>query len=115
MTNRVTMIDRAIDWLRNGLAVVGLVTIGYCALSYRQTGSATVKAAGYGGDVEFQLTGVNETSSLLVYQPSAKAVYVYRGATVGNGTLQCSYKYVLSSPGEAIQRVNCPPGSAFPH
>jgi hypothetical protein len=66
------------------------------------------------GDVEFQLTGVNETSSLLVYQPSNKTVYVYRGATTGNSMVQCSFKYLLGAPGAAIQRVSCPVGSALP-
>jgi hypothetical protein len=61
----------------------------------------------------FQMTGVNETSSLLVYQPESRSVYVYKGATLGNSTVQCSYKFVLSTPGGAIQRVNCPVGSAF--
>lgn len=96
-------------WLRNALAILGVLAIGYWLGSGR-----AVKAASYSGDVEFQLTGVSETSSLLLYQPSTKTVYVYRGATLGNSTLQCSYKYLLSSPGGAIQRVNCPAGSALP-
>jgi hypothetical protein len=96
-------------WLRNALAILGVLTIGYWLGSSR-----AVKAASYSGDIEFQLTGVNETSSLLLYQPSTKTVYVYRGATVGNSTLQCSYKYLLNAPGAAIQRVNCPAGSAIP-
>jgi len=96
-------------WLRNTLAILGVLAIGYWLGSSR-----TVKAASYSGDVEFQLTSVNETSSLLLYQPSTKTVYVYRGATVGNSMLQCGYKYLLNAPGAAIQRVNCPAGSALP-
>jgi len=102
------MLKRTKEWLRNLLAVAGLLAIGFWL------GNASSVKAANGGDVQFQLTGVNETSSLLVYQPSSKTVYVYRGATVGNANLQCSFKYVMNSPGEAIQRVNCPPGSAFP-
>ena len=99
--------EQAKGWLRNALAMVGVLAIGYWLGS-----AGTVKASN--GDVEFQLTGVNETSSLLVYQPSQRAVYVYRGATVGNSTLQCSYKYLLGTPGGAVQRVNCQAGSALP-
>jgi hypothetical protein len=101
---------KATEWVRNLLAIAGLLALGYWLGS-----SSRVQAASYSGsDVEFQLTGVNETSSLLVYQPGTKTVYVYRGATVGNSTLQCSYKYQLGAPGGAIQRTNCSIGSALP-
>jgi hypothetical protein len=96
--------ESAREWLRNGLALVGVLAIGY----WIGNGS-TVKAAT--SDVEFQLTGVSEGSSLLVYQPGTKTVYVYRGATVGSSNVQCSFKYLLGTPGGAIERVNCPVGS----
>jgi len=100
---------KAFGWLRNTLAVAGLVAVGYWFGTSR-----TVRAdSSSGNSVEFQLTGVNDTSTLLVYQPSEKSVYVYRGATAGNSTVQCSFKFVLGTPGGAIQRVNCPVGSAF--
>ena len=102
------ILKRTKEWLRNLLAIAGLVSIGF------SIGSAGSVKAATGGDVEFQLTGVNETSSLLVYQPSTKTVYVYRGATVGSTNIQCSFKYLIGTPGESIQRVNCPVGSAFP-
>jgi hypothetical protein len=98
-------------WGRNLLAVVGLLAIGYWLGNMR-----TVKAASHDSDseIEFQLAGVTEGSSLLVYQPSSRTVYVYRGATQGSSTVQCSFKFVLGSPGGAIQRLNCPIGSALP-
>ena len=58
------------EWVRNLLAIAGLLALGYWLGS-----SSHVQAASYSGsDVEFQLTGVNETSSLLVYQPGTKTV-----------------------------------------
>jgi len=101
--------NKAMECLRNLFAVAGLLALGFWLGSSRQ-----VVAANSGSDVEFQLSGVNETSSLLVYQPGTKTVYVYKGATVGGSTLQCSFKYQLGAPGAAIQRVNCPVGSALP-
>jgi hypothetical protein len=95
--------------LRNALAFGGAVAVGV----WLGNGNHVKAATSSGGDVVFQLTGANEASSLLVYQPETKSVYVYRGATQGNSTVQCSYKFVLGSPGGAIQRVNCPVGSAF--
>ena len=52
-------------YARNMLALVGALALGW----YLGSGSSrTVKAAST--DFEFQLAQVNETSSLLVYQPS---------------------------------------------
>jgi hypothetical protein len=92
-------------WVRNGSLLLCVLAMGYWLGT-----NGTVKASSSSsnaGDVEFQLTGVNETSSLLVYQPGTKTVYVYRGATTGNSNLQCSFKFQLGTPGGAIQRVPC--------
>jgi hypothetical protein len=95
--------------LRDGLALIGVLALG-CWLG----SEGRVKAASSSnGEVVFQLSGVSDASSLLVYQPETKSVYVYRGATTGNSTVNCSYKFVMSTPGGAIQRVNCPVGSAY--
>src|SRR5258708_36444079 len=69
-------------WLRNALAILGVLAIGYWLGSSRG-----VKAASYSGDVEFQLTGVNENRSVLLYQPSTKTVYGYTGGRGGNSVL----------------------------
>jgi len=75
------------------------------ALGYWLAGAKAVRASD--DNLEFQLQGVNETSSLLVYEPSARTVYVYRGAMVGNSSLQCNFKFELSKPGGVIRRENC--------
>ncbi len=102
--------ERVSLWVRNSLAVVGLLALGYWLGA-----SVTVKASNSpSSDLEFQLTGINETSSLLVYQPGTKTVYVYRGATTGNSYLQCSFMFQLGKPGSPIQRVPCEVGSLVP-
>jgi hypothetical protein len=103
--------EKAVCWMRNGLALVGVLALGFWLGAGR-----TVKASSNesGADVEFQLTGVNETSSLLIYQPGTKTVYVYQGATTGNSALQCSYKFQLDRPGEVIRRVSCGVPSLMP-
>jgi hypothetical protein len=93
--------ERAMVWARNGLALVGVFALGYWLADAR-----LVRASS--DDVEFQLQGVNESSSLLVYEPSARTVYVYRGALAGNSSLQCNFKFTLSKPGGAVRRENCP-------
>ena len=100
--------QRVGEWVRNVLAVVGLLAVGYWLGSSRP-----VAASSNGSGVEFQLTGVDQNSSLLIYHPESKTVYVYRGATLGSDTVNCSFKYLLGEPGGAVKRVNCAVGSAF--
>ncbi len=99
--------QRAWEWVRNGLAVVGLLAVGYCLGS-----SSHVKAASNSeGGVSFQMDGVSDTSALLVYHPESRSLYVYRGATVGSSVVQCAFKFQIGDPGAALRRTNCPVGS----
>jgi hypothetical protein len=92
-------------WSRNALAILGVLALGYWFGNTRAVSASSTGSNGFG--VQFQLTGINESSSLLVYQPETKTVYVYRGATTGNSALQCSYKYQMDRPGGVIQRTPC--------
>ena len=96
--------EKLSGWLRNGLAVAGALALGYSLGA-----SHSVRASSYAdsGDVQFQLTGIDQTSSLLVYQPGTKTVYVYQGATTGNAQLFCSYKFQMGRTGETIRRTSC--------
>ena len=95
-------LERVSGWARNLLALVGVLALGYWL-----GGEKPVRAAS-GGDLAFQLADVKEGSSLLMYEPSSKTVYVYQGATAGSSQVQCSFKYVVQSPGDTVKRVNCP-------
>jgi hypothetical protein len=100
--------QKAWEWVRNGLAIVGLVALGFWVGS-----SAHVKAAsssGYG--VAFQMNGVSDNSALMAYHPESRSLYVYRGATVGNSVVPCALKFEIGEPGAALRRTNCPVGSA---
>jgi len=98
-------------WLKNILALAGVLALGLWLDAAR-----TAKASSDDGEgVEFQLTsGMNPTSSLLVYQPGTKTVYVYQSATTGNSALQCSFMFQLTRPGEVIHRVACRVPSLIP-
>jgi len=94
-------------WMRNGLAVVGLVALGFWLGAGR-----TVRASDFGGGgLEFQLTDVKPSSALLVYQPAHSTVYVYQGATTGNAELHCSFMFELDRHSGTIHRENCAMGS----
>jgi hypothetical protein len=97
--------EKVWEWTRNGLAILGLLALGFWLGSGRTVSASTYQSAG--GDVEFQLTAINPTSSLLVYQPGTKTVYVYQGATTGNAALQCSFMFQLDKPGNVIRRIPC--------
>lgn len=91
-------------WMKNGFALVGALALGVWLGAGRAVNASSNES---GGDVEFQLTSVSPTSSLLVYQPRTKTVYVYQGATAGNSNLQCSFMFQLERPGEVIRRIPC--------
>jgi hypothetical protein len=99
--------ERTRAGLRDLLAVIGVLAFG-CWLGSGHGVHAS------GDDVQFQLQGINEASSLLVYQPSTKTVYVYRGAMAGNSALQCNFKFELTKPDGVIRRQNCDVQSLLP-
>jgi hypothetical protein len=97
--------EKVWELTRNGLALLGVLAVGFWLGAGRTVKAASNQSSG--GDVEFQLTGINEASSLLIYQPGTKTVYVYQGATTGNSMLQCSFMFQLDRPGGVIRRVPC--------
>jgi hypothetical protein len=97
--------EKVWSWARNGLALGGVLALGFCLGAGRTVKASSYESGGMG--VQFQLAGVNEASSLLVYQPETKTVYVYQGATLGNAAVQCTYKFQMTRPGEVIRRVPC--------
>jgi len=93
------------EWTKNGLALAGVLALGFWLGAGRTVIASSNQSSG--GDVEFQLTGISPTSSLLVYQPGTKTVYVYQAATTGNAALQCSFMFQLEKPGNVIRRIPC--------
>lgn len=93
------------EWTRNGLALIGVLALGFWLGAGRTVNASNNESSM--GDVEFQLTSVSPSSSLLVYQPGTKTVYVYQGATTGNSALQCSFMFQLQRPGDVIRRIPC--------
>ena len=79
--------EKVWGWTRNGSGAVGSAGHRFVA-RLGPTVKASSSDAGMG--VQFQLAGVSEASSLLVYQPETRTVYVYQGATTGSSNVQCS-------------------------
>jgi len=98
--------------MKNGLALLAMLALGF----WLGSGHA-VRASGddSGQGVQFQLTGgIEPTSSLLVYVPDRKTVYLYQGAMQGNSALQCNYMFQMDRPGDVIRRVPCSMQKMFP-
>jgi hypothetical protein len=93
--------DKVLVWLRNGLAVVGMVALGF----WLGSGRGVCAQAGTG--VQFQLTGVEPGSSLLVYDPGSRNLYVYKGVAMGHATAQCTYMFKVDNLGGDIERAPC--------
>jgi hypothetical protein len=105
-------VAKAFAWMKNGLAFLGILALGFWLGSGR-----AVRASDYdsGHGVQFQLTGgVQPTSALLVYDPGKKTVFLYQGAMQGNAALQCNYMFQMDHPGEVIRRVPCSMQKMFP-
>jgi len=96
--------DKAVVWLRNVLALVGILALGFWLGAGRPVNASSYES---GQGVQFQLAGVENSSSLLVYHPGTRTVYVYQGAMVGNAALQCTYMFQMNQPGAVIRRVPC--------
>jgi hypothetical protein len=96
------MSEKVSRWVREGLAVAGLIALGYT-----WGHSNTAVHAAVPGDVQFQLAPFNGDGALSVYDPGSRSISVYRSATSGNPRLQCSYRFVVRPNGE-IDRENCP-------
>jgi hypothetical protein len=109
MEDRMNQLTR---WLKDVLPMLAVVALAYW-LGTARPAKSTVYAANQ-TDLQFQLSTVSQSSSLLVYQPDTQTIYVYQGATTGNSLVQCSFKFQLNKPGGAIQRVPCPVPSFLP-
>ena len=63
----------------------------------------------------FQLSGIGPDTSLTVYNPDNRTLYVYQRIGQGNSHISCGYSFTISKPGAPIDRQNCPIGDQVPH
>lgn len=68
--------------------------------------SRTVKADS-GDNAQIEVREVTGGSSLVVYYPNLKKLFVYQSPFVGMPTWGCSYSVQLSTPGGPIKREPC--------
>jgi hypothetical protein len=62
------------------------------------------------GELSFQFVKSDLNNALTVYDPGARVLYVYQGASAtGSATVNCSYMFHITRAGGPIQRENCKP------
>ncbi len=89
-------------------AVVAMLAV---ALGWWAHGGRTVQAAPTSSAAAYQFTGINPATSLTIYSPEDRMLYVYQGATTGSSHVNCSFRIHIPRVGDAIDRENCAPGS----
>jgi|HubBroStandDraft_6_1064221.scaffolds.fasta_scaffold2230700_2 hypothetical protein len=66
------------------------------------------------GELGFQLSGIGGDTSLTVYNPNNRTLYVYPRIAQGNAHINCEFSLTVASPGGPIERQNCGVGSQVP-
>ncbi len=100
---------RVREWLRDAVLVAAAVGVGWW-----MHGVGAVHAAGGDGGMAFQFTPGGDQSSLAVYDPEERTLYVYPRVGVGNSHIGCQYMFHLRRMGDSIDREICKPGSVLP-
>ncbi|MBV8073165.1 MAG: hypothetical protein JO270_24915 [Acidobacteriaceae bacterium] len=92
--------------IRSILTVVLAVLLAF--LAGRWSGSdAHVRAAG-GDPPQIEVRDINGGTSLVIFYPTEKKVYVYQTPFVGLPNWPCAYSFTLGAPGAPINRQPCP-------
>lgn len=91
-------------WLRDCALVAAAAAIGWWAHQGTAVHAATVPA----GDISFQFVKSDLNNALTMYDPGARVLYVYQGASAtGSANVNCSYMFHIGKAGAPIQRENC--------
>lgn len=93
---------------------VAMLLLAACCFAAGRWSSQSRVVRAASDDPQFQIQILDTNSTLLVYYPSQKALYAYKGALTGNNALQCNYQFRMSEPGGVIRRENCAVQKLFP-
>lgn len=93
--------------VREAVVAMSAVALGWWAHGGRAVEAAPVSSVA----PTYQLTGINPATSLTIYSPEDRMLYVYQGATTGSSHVNCSFRIHIPRVGDAIDRENCAPGS----
>lgn len=87
------------------LIFTGVVLLTFMAGRWSRF-DGTVKADS-GDNPQVEVREISGASSLVVYYPNLKKMFVYQNPFVGLPTWPCAYSIQLSSPGGSVNRQPC--------
>lgn len=61
-------------------------------------------------NLAFQMIGTGPESTLAMYDPLTRVLYVYARTGAGSNHVPCTYGFFISAPGQPLERRNCAPG-----
>jgi hypothetical protein len=80
----------------------------------RGAGTAVFAQRSASSELAFQMTGTGPDALLTMYNADTRTLYMYPRIGAGSSTVNCAYKFKVSSPGAPLQRENCPVGGLMP-
>ncbi len=92
--------------IQNTILISILLAIAAFVAGRWSTSSVIVKADS-GESATIQVQPVRGDTSITVYYPELKKMFVYQSPFVGLPTWDCSYSIQLSTPGGSIERKPC--------
>ncbi len=95
------------SFVRDLVLVAFAVAVGW----WMRGADRTVVAQAAGSDnLAFQMIGTGPESTLAMYNPGTRTLYVYPHAGSGSSNVTCTYGFLVNAPGMPLVRRNCPAG-----
>jgi hypothetical protein len=107
MNSPVWMIRRILQAMQR-TTLLALIAVAVAAFLAGHGSLPGRVKADEGESPSIAVQSVRGDTSLTVYYPSQKKLFVYQTPFVGAPTWNCSYSIQLSTPGGSIERQQCP-------
>jgi len=91
------------------LGRIAIVVLSFAA-GWLASGGRTVQAQSQAPQVDVRNVGTE--SSIVVYYPDRKTMYVYAQPFVAGPYPPCTYRITVGEPGKALTREQCPLGGS---
>jgi hypothetical protein len=99
------------ELFRDMVLVAAAVAVGWWC---HGTSVHAERGADSGSNLAFQFLPGGDQSSLSVYSPEDRTIYIYPRVGTGNSHISCMYMFHMRQLGGSIDRENCKPGSQLP-
>ncbi len=101
------MTIRLRSWARDLVLVAFALCVGWWM---RSADRAVMAQTGSSDNLAFQMIGTGPDSTLAMYNPGTRTLYVYARAGSGSSNVTGTYGFLVNTPGMPLVRRNCPAG-----